>query len=224
MNPLLTALPLLASVLQTQQDVDSIRALARDSPDPVLVEQARRRPDDAREALRQLLAAGAGVDSAAVAALTVAERLAGAFAFAWRDSFFVRRVARFRSLSLVDRQATVAADSLRRTGDDAKGSAGIDAAMRAWRQSLRRFEVLGDTAGVAAALGDIGAGFFYAKEYDSAQVYLARSLDLAEWIGDYRVAANAVGRLGDLSDNRGDLRRAGELYARAGELRERTGD
>src|SRR2546427_13107711 len=53
---------------------------------------------------------------------------------------------------------------------------------------------------------------------------LARSLDLAEWIGDYRVAANAVGRLGDLSDNRGDLRRAGELYARAGELRERTGD
>jgi CHAT domain-containing protein len=96
--------------------------------------------------------------------------------------------------------------------------------MRAWRESLRRFEALNDTAGIAAALGNVGAGFYLAQEYDSAEVYLVRSRDLAERIGDYRTAGNAVGTLGSVNKDRGDLRRAGELYARAGELRERTGD
>jgi CHAT domain-containing protein/tetratricopeptide (TPR) repeat protein len=225
MIALLAAFPVLALTAQAPQPLDELRALARDGPDSVLVERVRQRPDDAREALRQLLAtAGGRGDSAGIAALTATERVAGAFAVAWRDSFFVRQVARFRSLSPAVRQATVAADSVRQAGDEAKGSAGIDAAIRAWRESLRRFEGLGDTAGVAAALGNIGAGFYYAQQYDSAEAYVARSLDLAERIGDHRVAANAVATLRLVSDYRGDLRRASELLARAGELRERTGD
>src|SRR3989441_4229613 len=98
------------------------------------------------------------------------------------------------------------------------------AAMRAWRESLRRFEVLNDTAGIAAAVGNIGAGFYMAQDYDSAEVYLGRSRDLAERIGDYRTTGNAVGTLGSVSQDRGNMRRASELYARAGGLRERSGD
>jgi len=196
-----------------------LQTLARDGPDSVLVDRARQRPDDAREALRRLL-----METAGGASLVPAERLAGAYAVAWSDSFFVRQVTRFRSLSHADRLAKLAADSVRRAGNEALGQRGIDAAMRGWRESLRRFEALDDTAGIAAAVGNLGAGFYMAQEYDSAEAYLARSRGLAERIGDYRTAGNAVGTLANVSKDRGDLRAASELYVRAGELRERTGD
>ena len=214
-------LALAAGLTQSPQDVDELRVLARDGPDSALVERSRQRPNEAREALRRLLADAAAEGGATLAA---AERLAGAYALAWQDSFFVRQVGRFQSLSPVDRQTKVAADSMRLAGNATLGSAGVEAAMRVWRESLRRFEVLADTAGVAAALGSLGAGFFHAQEYDSAEVYLAQSRELAERIGDHRTAGNAVGNLGSVSKDRGDLRRASELYARASELRERTGD
>src|SRR2546422_238475 len=77
-------LPVLALAAQAPQQVDTIRALAITGPDSVLVERARQRPNDAREALSQLLAAsGSGGDTAGAAALTAAERLARAFAVAW---------------------------------------------------------------------------------------------------------------------------------------------
>lgn len=211
-------LVLAAALAQSPQGPDELRALARDGPDSVLIERTRQRPDDAREALRRLLA------SAEAASLAAAARLAGAYAVAWRDSFFVRQVARFVSLSPADRQAKVAADSVRLAGNAALGSAGVEAAMRAWRESLRRFEALADTAGVAAALGNLGVGFYIAQEYDSSTSYLARSRDLAERIGDYRTAGNAVGTFASVSKDRGDLRQASDLYARASEIRERSGD
>jgi len=218
------ALPFLvlaASLKQSPQDVDELRALVRDGPDSALVVRTRQRPNEVRDALRQLLADAAGGGGASLAE---AERLAGAYAIAWQDSFLVRQVARFQSLSPADRQAKVAADSVRLAGNAALGSAGVDAAMRAWRESLRRFEALSDTAGIAAALGNVGAGFYIAQEYDSAEAYLAQSRSLAERIGDYRTAGNAVGTLGSVSKDRGDLRAASELYALARPLRERTGD
>jgi CHAT domain-containing protein/tetratricopeptide (TPR) repeat protein len=210
---------LTASFAQSSQGPDELRTLTRDGSDSVLVERTRQRPDDAREALRQLL-----VETAGGAPIAAAERLAGAYAMAWRDSFFVRQVASFQRRSPADRQAKVAADSVRRAGNVALGRSGVEAAMRAWRESLRRFETLADTAGMAAALGNLGAGFYLAQEYDSAASYLARSRDLAEGIGDHRTAGNAVGTLGSVRKDRGDLRGASELYAQASELRQRTGD
>src|SRR2546425_594199 len=62
-----------------------LQRLAQDGPDSVLVDRARQRPDDAREALRRLL-----VETAGGASVAPAERLAAAYAVAWRDSFFVR--------------------------------------------------------------------------------------------------------------------------------------
>ncbi len=219
-------LAVLIGLVQSPPNVDEMHALAKEGPDSVLVDQVRHRPDDVRELLRRLLASAAGdaSDSVRVASLATAERLAGAYAVAWHDSFLLRQVTRFQGLSRPDREAKVAADSIRRAGNAALGTAGIEAAMRAWRESLRRFEALVDTAGIAAALGNLGAGFYLAQEYDSAQAYLARSRDVAERIGDQRTAGNAVGTLASLAKDRGELRRASELYARASEIREHTGD
>ena len=219
MSVVLPQLVVLAALTQSQSGADDLQALARAGPDSVLVVRARQAPDDAREALRHLF-----IGAARGAPLEPAERLAAAYAIAWSDSFFVRQVTRFQSLSPTERVAKNAADSLRRAGNDALGKRGIDAAMRAWRESLRRFQALNDTAGIAAAIGNVGAGFYIAEQYDSAEIYLGRARDLAERVGDYRTAGNAVGTLANVRKDRGDLRAASDLYARAADLRERTGD
>src|SRR2546430_7378509 len=157
-------LAVLMGLVQSPPNVDEMRAAARDSPDSVLVDHARHRPDDVREVLRGLLASAAGdaSDSVRVASLATAERLAGAYAVARHDSFLLRQVSRFRGVSRPHREAKVAADSIRRAGNAALGTAGIEGAMRAWRESLRRFEALVDTAGIAAALGNLGPGLYLA--------------------------------------------------------------
>jgi CHAT domain-containing protein len=213
---LLLALPIL---LQSPNGVDSVRALVHARPDTTLIERVRRHPDDAREALRLLLVAGADGGN-----LVPAERLADAYAIAWRDSFFVRQVARFRGLSVDGRRTKIRVDSLRRAGNEALGTDGVVPAVRLWRESLRHAELIADSAGMAAALGNIGAGFYRAEQYDSGQIYLSRSRHLAETIGDHRTAGNAVGTLGSMSKDLGNLREAMALYTRAGEVRELSGD
>ncbi len=206
---------LAALLVQSAPGATQWQALVHDGPDSSLVEQTRLHPDGARQALHDLLVARSLAD---------AEHLASAYAVAWRDSFFVRQVARFRSLTPAQQAARVTADSFRLAGNTALGRSGIDRAMRAWRESRRRFELLADSAGIGAALGNIGAGFYLTQEYDSAEAYLARSRDLAQAVGDYRTAGNAVGTLASVAKDRGELRRASELYAGARPLRERTGD
>jgi len=238
MITLLAAFSVVALSAQNPQAVGELRALARDGPDSVLIERARQRPNDAREALRQLLAAaGSGGDTAGVAALAGAERLARAFGVAWRDSFLVRRVARFRSLSPADRQATIAADSIRQIGAAAVRSSRFDAAMPPLRESLRRYEALADTAGIAVTLNAVGQTLHRTHENDSAEVYLTRSQDLAQRVGDSRTLGKDAHDLGSVYWRRGenrdpgesvartkDLQRAKESFARAQEIFEQIGD
>src|SRR2546426_10757273 len=93
-----------------------LQRLAQDGPDSVLVDRARQRPDDAREALRRLL-----VETAGGAPPAPAERLAAAYAVARRDSVFVRQGSRFRAPSHSHRLAQPAAGRGRAPGDDALG-------------------------------------------------------------------------------------------------------
>ena len=218
----LRLLAALAGMVQSPQAADQ-RTLAMGASDSALIVQAHGRPDDLREALRRLFGLAAS-DSQPAEPLAAAGRLARAYAVAWRDSFLLRQVARFESWSVAERRAKVAADSLRRAGNDALGRTGIDAAMLDWRESLRRCELLGDSAGVGAALGNIGAGFYQAGDLDSAAAYFARARVLAERVGDHRTEGNAVGALASVQADRGEPRRAAELYARAAEIRVLTGD
>jgi CHAT domain-containing protein len=195
---------------------ERLRALARDGPQAVLVARVRAQPDDVRDALRQLLAASPP--------LAPAESLAAAYVVAWHDSFLVRQVVRFRSYTTDQRRAKVAADSLRRAGNDALGRSGVDAALRLWRESVRRAAAIGDTAAMAAGWGNIGRAFYDAHELDSAEAYWIRSRDFALSTGDARTAGNAIGNLASARRDRGDLRQADSLFARAGEIRVRSGD
>ena len=222
MSAFTAACSVLVLVAQSPQDVAEMRALARDGPDSVLVGRVRQRNDAARKALSQLRTAAGRGDSADVA-LIAAERLAGAYAVAWQDSFFVRQITRFRSLSPAARQATLAADSIRLAGNAALRT-GADAALQAWRESLRRYEALADTAGIASVLTAMGAGFHSAQQSDSAEAYLALAQGYAERIGDARMLGNALSILGILSWQRGDLQRARDFYTRAKPFRERSGD
>jgi CHAT domain-containing protein/Tfp pilus assembly protein PilF len=211
-----------ASLTQVLQSADTITRLAAQGADSALVAKTRESPDDVREALRQLLAQ-ATHDSTGDA-LPSARRLASAYAMAWQDSFFVRRVDRFAQMTPGQRIAKARGDSLRLAGNTALERSGVDAAMRRWRDSHRIFERLADTAGVAAALGNLGIGFLRREDLDSAESYLSRSRDLATRIGDHRTAGNAMAALGDVSRVRGNLRAARELFTRAEATRLLTGD
>jgi CHAT domain-containing protein len=204
------------------QTPNELRTLAAEGSDSALGEAVRRSPIAARYAWRELLGVAGRKDDSV--ALVVAERLAVSVAIAWRDSFLLRQTARFRSLSPGDRQATAAADSVWEAGRQALGSRGLEVAIGIMRESLRRFEVVADTVGMADALNALGSMLRMAQEYDSAEAVLTRSYDLAERVGDYRGQGKTLGNLGIVSRVQGDLPRAGERYARARVLFERIGD
>ncbi len=220
------ALPLLAGLagmLQNPQAPGALEALAKTGPDSALVAQTHDRPDDVREALHRLLVQAAA-DTQAVEPLAAAGRLARAYAVAWRDSFLLRQVARFESWSPAQRRLKVSADSLRLAGNDAFGRVGAAAALREWRESLRRCEALNDSAGMGAAWGNIGAAYYRSGDLDSAASYFGRARAIAERVGDHRTEGNAVGALASLYADRGEPRRAAELYARMAQIRALTGD
>jgi tetratricopeptide (TPR) repeat protein len=203
-----------ASPAVPPSDRAALELLAREQPDSVRDEIAR--------ALR--LAAGVSTPSPAASPLATARVLAEAYATAWTDSFFVRRVARFESATPGQRTDLAAADSLLRTARVVFGQEGVPAAMALWRESLRRATAAGDSAGRAASLASLGAGHYSLGEWDSAAVYLDRGRRLAETVGDHRTLGNALGNLASVYKDRGDLARAAELYRQASAIRPRSGD
>ena len=187
---------------------------------------AAEQPDSSRERIVRAmrLASAASADSARDAHVETAAALARAYAEAWSDSFFVRRVARFDRASNAERRAIAMADSLRDAGRLAAGREGISAAMRLWRQSLRWASAAQDSAAHAGALYSIGAGFYLAGGLDSAKSYLDDALRVARAIGDNRTIGNALGTLASVSKDRGELKDAAALYERALAIRPRSGD
>lgn len=216
----------IALLLQTSTTGIPYRAPARQEADSVLVASARQQPDSARAAIARLLALSVSQPSDSLRAknMTPAREIARAYAAAWNDSFLVRQVAAFEHWSTGQRAMKVAVDSLRRAGNDALGREGAPSALRLWRSSLRLAVTLGDSAGQAAALGNLGGGFHRAGKLDSAVAYLSRSRDLSIAIGDYRTTGNAIGMLASVSKDRGDLARAEGMYTRAAGIRTRSGD
>jgi CHAT domain-containing protein/Tfp pilus assembly protein PilF len=213
-----------ASALHAQQlPIERMRALATAGEIVALQASVRERPDDARELVRRLLVdASRARDADSV--LVIARRVGGAYSAAWEDSFPESQVARFVRMDAPRRRAKVAADSVRRAGNAALGSGGAGRALALWRMALRRAEAIADSAGTAAALGNIGIAHYRAAALDSANAALVQSHALAAAVGDHRTAANALGALGSVAKERGDLRLARERYEDARTLRARIGD
>lgn len=210
-----TSTPRAASYAPTRQDADS-----------VLITSALQQPDSTRAAIARFLTRSLSqtTDSLVAKNMTAARDIARAYATAWQDSFLVRQVEAFEGWSHSERRTKIAADSLRLAGNDAFGRTGVPSAVRLWASSLRLAVALGDSAGQAAALGNLGAGLHLAGKLDSAVRLMSRSRDLAITIGDYRTIGNAIGMLASVSKDRGDLAQAEALYTRAADMRRRSGD
>ena len=211
---ILVGLGCLLAVLQSPAS-DSLRLLAARLPSASLVLEVRERPLAVRDAINESLRRGE---------LDAAGKIAAAYAPAWRDSFLVREVARFAAWPAARRSAKVAVDSMRRAGIKVFGGDGPRAAVVLWQRALTRATTNGDSAGMAALLGNIGAGLLEDGRLDSAATYLERARALAGAIGDLRVEANALGALAGAHEERGDLATAREYYARALARRDRIGD
>ena len=204
---------------------DSLRLLARHLSDSALVLEIRARPLEVRDALSETLALSLrGEPAAREEELVLAHRLAAAYAAAWHDEFLVREVARFSAWPPERRAVKVLADSVRRAGITAFGRDGAAAAIAIWRRALVRASAIADTTGMAATLGNIGAGLSHDGQPDSAEVYLERSRVLAVAVGDMRVEANALSELAGVRETHDDIAGARQFYARAIALRTRIGD
>jgi CHAT domain-containing protein len=217
----------LTTGLFSQSSVDSSRSyIPRQSTDSALAAFAAHEPDSLRAAITyaRVDAAAASSDSARAAALTFATRLATSYAAAWSDSFYLREVGRFAAAQPAWRRSWVSADSTRRAGIAASSGLGVPAGMRLWRRSARAFRLLRDTSGLAAATGNLGAGYYLAGDLDSAAIFIDHARALALAVGDRRTEANAIGTLGSIHKDRNELPQARELYLQALALRERSGD
>ena len=113
-----------------------------------------------------------GPGAARAAALDLARRLALAHQSAWHDPFLVGQVDRFLAWSPDQQAAKVSADSIRRAGITLSRPGGAPAGIAVWRDALARAVSIGDSAGMAGTLSNIGSGFLTNSALDSAQHYL----------------------------------------------------
>ncbi len=211
---------------QAESAAPGILDLLEAGREAALVERIRSRPDAVREAFARLLELSVhatGAD-ARVRRLRSAEQLAGLYEQVWADSFFVGRVRQFTGWSTDERAEKLEADSLRLAGNDAYRTRGPEAAIELWERSLTKSRVLGDLAGQAAVLGNLGAGYYARGQLERALRYYTRAAELAEEAGDHRTRGNALGNIASVHRFRGDLALAAEFYGRALEVRPLTGD
>ena len=203
---------------------DSLRLQLRQLSDSELVIAAHDRATEVRDALAASFALVVhGPTSSRADELNAARRLGAAHAAAWHDDFLSRQVALFAASSPERRLGKVSADSLRRAGAGTYASS-VTGAIAVWRRALARAQLIADTAGIAATLGNIGAAFARNQKLDSAGSYLDRARRLAAGIGDHRTEANALSELAGLSEQRSDAAAARQQYAAALALHERIGD
>ena len=221
----LTVLALAGSLQAQVPGAEQFRRRVLDGDSLTLFADVRERPDDARELIRLLLIdAGTRRGAQADSALALARRIGEAYAATWEDDFPLLQAERFAAESPAWRRGKLAADSVRRAGNTAHRRSNDRVAITLWREAVRRSAAIDDSAGVAAALGNIGTAFHGLGELDSAETHLVRARTLAERVGDRRTAANAVGLSGAIALERGDLAGAQQLHSAALELRSRIGD
>jgi CHAT domain-containing protein/tetratricopeptide (TPR) repeat protein len=193
--------------------------------DSIAAALVRDYPDTARTLVTRLYAEIADhPGTSASTGLDVLHGLAATWAQVWSDSFFVRQANRFERWTPVERRTKVAVDSLRLAGAALLARSGADAAAALWRRSLLVAQSIHDSAGEAAALGNIGIAFWRNGDLDSASWYTARSRAVASAIGDRRTTANALVTAASIARNAGNLASARALYQSALAAHQRIGD
>jgi CHAT domain-containing protein/tetratricopeptide (TPR) repeat protein len=217
---------LVAGAVAHQERREAVHERPAPAPAAPDLAAAGARADSLRDGVARALrfASAAGSDSARAQFLSSARGLAREYAAAWSDPFLERRVAHFERASAADRLHIAASDSLWRAGRAAIGQQGVPAALELWRESLRHARAAHDSAGISAATGAIGAGWYSAGELDSAARWLGEAQRLAAAVGDHRTLGNVLGNLASVNKDRGDLTPAAQRYREAMAIRPRSGD
>lgn len=193
--------------------------------DSITARLVREYPDSARALVTRLYVEVAADSSPARATgIELLRRLAGTWAQVWSDSFFVRQVNHFERWTPAERRTKVGVDSLRLAGGALLTRSGAGPAATLWRRSLLLARAIRDSAGEAAALGNIGVAFWRNGDLDSASWYTARSRAMASAIGDRRTTANALVTAASVAKDAGHLATARSLYQSAVVAHQRIGD
>ncbi len=116
------------------------------------------------------------------------------------------------------------ADVMTGAGHLAQNSGAVEDAIRNFRAALEIRQRLGDRAGVARALADLGWICWRQCDFAEARRLSAECLALAESLGETRVAALALTNLGATALFQGSFDKARTLLARSAELRARVAD
>jgi CHAT domain-containing protein len=194
-------------------------------PDSITEQLVRDYPDTARALVTRIYVEVAADSTVAVPhGLELLHRLAATWAEVWSDSFFVHQVNHFQQWTPAERRTKVSVDSLRLAGAVLLTHSGTAPAAALWRRSLLLARSIRDSAGEAAAFGNIGIAFWRDRELDSASWYTARSRALASAIGDHRTTANALVTAASVAKDAGYLAAARSLYQSAVVAHQRIGD
>ena len=180
-----------------------------------ITDLVRSRPAEARERIADLLAQVARSPQDADSLLLVGRRITAVYAHVWNDSFPARQLQWFQRSSPSRRLAKVAADSVRLAGNRALGAQGTVEALRLWRAAHDRARAIADTAGMAAAFGNIGVGLYHESHLDSSAAYLVVAQSLADAVGDRRTSYNAQRTIAAIALDRHDLSGARASFQQA---------
>lgn len=121
-------------------------------------------------------------------------------------------LARALDMPGADGQPDVRAGALRGAAALAFGQGDYDDASRLWHEHIVLCERLGDRAGMAASIGNLGNHAFMRAEYDSAVAHYEEGLSIMRGLGDRRGEATYLSNIGQVQGARGDHDGARRLY------------
>ena len=120
--------------------------------------------------------------------------------------------------------AALRADVMTGAGHLAQNSGAVAEATRYFQDALTIRQQLGDRAGAARALADLGWICWRRCDFPEARRLSAESLEMAEALGETRVAALALTNLGTTALFEGNLEEARDLLGRSARLRAEVAD
>lgn len=157
----------------------------------------------------------------------IAQRLCGALGRYWWVSGYMTEGRKWLKSALENREdvtKSTQAKALRWAGGLAWPQGDLVAAKIAFDESMILYRDLGDIAGMANVLGNLGTVAQNQGDYSGAWDMFSQSLNLLHELGNKWGMANALNNLGNVAQEQGDIEKAQLLQEESLALREELGD
>jgi len=130
----------------------------------------------------------------------------------------------YRELGAGPREQDVQADILWKMGGLHQDLGEYEAGRQAYREALEIKQQLGDRAGVAQTLHQLGNVAYLQGDYAEARRLYGESLDIAQQLGNRAGLAATLHQLGMLAQGQGDYVEARRLYQESLDIKQEMGD